>query len=44
MIFRAEDLDKAWERIRGDIYWVEKVWDREKGSVVRFLGGNRWVD
>jgi len=34
MIFRAESLDSAWERIKTDVYWTEGVWDRE-GCVLR---------
>ena len=34
MIFRATDLNAAWERIRSDVYWTEGVWDRD-GCILR---------
>ena len=37
MIFRAKDLDSAWNRIREDVYWTEGVWEREKCVVKEFI-------
>ncbi len=37
LIFRADDLDAAWKRIRDDVYWTEGVWEREKCVVEEFI-------
>lgn len=36
MLIRAENLERAWDRIRGDLYWTEGVWDQDKCRVDEF--------
>ena len=36
MLIRAENLERAWDRIRGDLYWTEGVWDQDKCRVEQF--------
>ncbi|KAK1925927.1 hypothetical protein DB88DRAFT_219488 [Papiliotrema laurentii] len=37
MIFRAETVEKAWEKIKTDVYWTEGIWDQDKVVVREFL-------
>jgi len=37
LIFRAANLDAAWERIKDDIYWTSGVWDKEKSTVHQLI-------
>lgn len=44
MLIRAESLDKAWERIKSDVYWKEGVWDTEKCFVRQFIKNPTYDD
>ena len=44
LIFRAVSLDKAWERIKEDIYWTAGVWDAEKCVVREFIKYDKYSD
>lgn len=37
MILRFPSLAEAWERIKGDAYWTEGVWDKERVEVRELL-------
>jgi hypothetical protein len=37
MLLRAENIDKAWERIKSDVYWTEGVWDADQCVIREFL-------
>jgi uncharacterized protein YciI len=44
MIFRAVDLEKAWERIKSDVYWTEGVWEKEECRVNEFIKHGMYRD
>jgi hypothetical protein len=33
MIYNMSSLDEAWERVKSDVYWTNKVWDQEKLAI-----------
>lgn len=37
MIFHSESLDRAWERVREDVYYTAGVWDKEKLVLNQFI-------
>ncbi|TXT04830.1 hypothetical protein VHUM_04098 [Vanrija humicola] len=38
MIYRYPTLEAVWERIKGDAYWTQGVWDRERVVVREIIG------
>lgn len=38
MIYRYPTIEACWARIKGDAYWVEGVWDRERVVVREIIG------
>jgi len=37
MIFHAESLETAWDRIKGDVYYTAGVWDTGKVVIEDFI-------
>lgn len=38
MIYRYPTIEACWDRIKGDAYWTEGVWDRERVVVREIIG------
>jgi hypothetical protein len=39
MLYRFPTIDQAWARIRGDPYWTEGVWDKDKVVIRELMEG-----
>lgn len=37
MIFCMNIIEEVWVRIKDDVYWIEGIWDKEKGDVKEFI-------
>ncbi|KAL1404980.1 hypothetical protein Q8F55_008593 [Vanrija albida] len=38
MIYRYPTIEECWARIRGDAYWLQGVWDRDRVVVREIIG------
>jgi len=37
MIYNMDTIEQAWERVKSDVYWENKVWDQEKLAIWQLL-------
>ena len=44
LVFRAENIDKAWDMLKTDVYWTKGVWDTSAIVLREFIRHEAYSD
>jgi len=42
VIYETETIEQAWEAAKNDVFYVHKVWDTEKMTILPFMASFPW--